>query len=1067
MNNQYPKCLLFLGPPASGKSKFQKIMIERYKLPSVGVNENIELNFEPYENTIKIKHDNYSNYGNSIYIPPNFEINKIDIGLKSDMKINKEILQKNLLKNFTGDNNHTYLWAIDDLIYKCKSKSSFISINNYIVKKLAQTKKIDLENEEKEFKSMLHFTCQIYIYYICLSIEKTIDDPNFTYVNNSNTNSNFLTRKNYVSRFLQSNKELAVIITNYCQKFNDSNPEIDDISDAIVALNNLDNLIFACNNQKPLDDDSYNLKKQVEIDNTTIKSYIRKVIDSIKSYILSEKSEENKIPTIDKLKQLIKEENPTEYFEDFKLTFDMLKKFLKLDTINRLIRDLKKHSIYRLYYTSYWIARKEKFILFDDTFVSLEDIQDEILIILIKNKINFIWESVGDNLNNSWFYSQIKKLYEYNYRIYSMIPMVETETLRLRMFDRTKASIDINDLTKPRVLFDVVNTDDDFFEKKIKKIYDSFKIIANMVSESSIFDNRLIKPNIQQFNKYNERANKIYFRKNILSCEEGMCLIINPETSIYYPPKKILKQLKSKEEDLDNIHFQFINTLPFKDAYDDVSNISTSADIVKVHFNKLLMKINDMPDSINNFKLNINTVYNFVNKESFRKQWYTEKKNFFFEDRHHTPNIFEMIKNCNIEFSVIRHKLENNVCKSEIPTIYDLLQDDIGSNIDYLNVYADANSYDLMTNLIDGSNITKINQKIEMIKNKDMKISDTQSRIKDDILFIKSLLGSLLLLELINRKIINSREYNKYQNHQMILFRISENQVKLAPESEWAFDDRDQLILKKLDNFNRFSSTSPFIITKNFINYGINDWKEQINQSHVDKFNEYYKLTDEKQKQFIQPQKQTDTCLISVYFVPYKSRVGIKKQIYNINNIIDPERFGQSNETCILPNHELIPIKIFPNDDKNSSKLFKVNIKGFLPEDDAPSLHLEMNANMAQYDFKDNEKDFVDYSVLIPEYLSCLINKILQINLSSIDSIVNFIFDSVFKSGFIKIESDKVLVGPYQINKSIDSNYIETNSKKIKEELQKLFENNSGYKKKYLKYKNKYLQLKKQIFSID
>jgi hypothetical protein len=131
-----------------------------------------------------------------------------------------------------------------------------------------------------------------------------------------------------------------------------------------------------------------------------------------------------------------------------------------------------------------------------------------------------------------------------------------------------------------------------------------------------------------------------------------------------------------------------------------------------------------------------------------------------------------------------------------------------------------------------------------------------------------------------------------------------------------------------------------------------------------------------------------------------------------------------------------------------------------------------MKANMALYDFKDNEKDFMNNLVFIPDYLSWLINKISPTALSSTDSIVNFIFNSVFHSGFIGVKENEVLVGPYQINKLIplNKNYIERNTVKIKKELLKLLENElnqtDSYHQKYLKYKNKYLQLKKQISSI-
>jgi len=634
------------------------------------------------------------------------------------------------------------------------------------------------------------------------------------------------------------------------------------------------------------------------------------------------------------------------------------------------IRKIEENEVYKLVMSTYTFLRYNKIFTFNNTKVNLNLINDEILQNITQNKNNAIFETVGDNWTQWHHENIIRKLYNMNYKIYCLLPVVEDDIIKIRQIERTEKSFS----AKHPIIFNVTNLESDNYKKKIGSIYSTFSDLISILNELHIYDNRSYRAQTNIYSELNYKLEKFVYVKNMMECKEGMCIVVQRD--------KKFKEKPMNEKNISSTHYNIINALQLNYKCEDV--ITTNI----LYFMKMING-----NSTNSFDLLSKCVYSYsptINKTEeidytsvFRKTFYTNEIILYNDGRIFNPNFFELSEKCTAEYSRFTKEMLQTFCKKEFEYEGNKFKfgDLFGTyrelyEIDTLNMFSGFDNYLYIKPLINSrNNIVNDTTKFDINKNDFIESAKRLEKTKKQYKYANTLpefIVSTLLYEIIWRACIKNKIGNddSLKNRHFYGIRVMSFYKDLYNE------ENKKLVLNPTDNrCCRYTSTSPFVTSKQVVNYGFDDWNEYIDENHAKGLNEKaaesfktkYAQSVEKIIKASQKDPTTnETAIFTFIKIPWTARCTIKTRYHT--NIDDPERGGQTLEICTLPGN--IQSK-FDNDDNGITQNVNLHVMGYdtkTSTTDLPTFYKSSYAKIAHQKYGTSEEDFENWKQNIPKY---------------------------------------------------------------------------------------------------
>jgi hypothetical protein len=616
------------------------------------------------------------------------------------------------------------------------------------------------------------------------------------------------------------------------------------------------------------------------------------------------------------------------------------------------------------------VRRGTKFFIFKDRKMSIDDLNDAILDYLIKNKINFVFEFTMENGFGEWYYEQIIKLYQQNYKITCATPIFETKVHKLRLISRLYDAILKADFLDKNAEGNLqLSLNIDHYKEKgegkggkpLNKFYEEgiYELIY-VVNEILLLDARSFRNQTKYVNQYNSTKDILYKRTNYMECDAGMCFVIYDANN---DEVNFIKNENFIDNGLEIEHKVFI---------EKINNKKWMIPYVHQKYINLLIKRSYQPYKYN---INIDFTYDFTKKNaglrdgnnfSIRKNFYTQKIKTYLNGKILSPNIFDFIERSNRDSVAYYRDSYKEVMKNYI-------KDYENSPIKYLFLkffenYMDINLYSIISAMYGATfkdnfhkiNCDDVNQSISMVE----KLNEIVLKIKIPgnisigkyflILMVEEILVDILSNEIASEIQDKNEEYN------FMHVRVENCETHRFKNFDDCNQDEKKCINKSIDNFKNnkkqwentqtskvgegiFNADSKFCKTakwgeneypiyqncdihsyedsvvlsgsdklsiKTLLNYCCADWEETISEGHIKEIGENYKIPglEEFMKDNNEKKQSGDYVCIDVRVIPINSSFIFDKNILDSTSNIDEERKGQSQEILFKEHFEQILI---------------------------------------------------------------------------------------------------------------------------------------------------------------
>lgn len=599
-----PQCILLLGPPGSGKSTFVAELLYNYHMPPLHENEetfnlnNFDSNFTEVLTT-RIESAINNNKADVMKMIASQD-DQLSQKIRLDIQDNDEDVISAILDYVeTTWKTSTYNVNIDETVYKSGLINNVFRILGSHYPNLSQL----IDN----YKNLLNHLLLLHIYYILVNYLIEVGIPYFR--NNEQAAYNTYARKSKTATFTNIISKTSQL----CRNLQNSTVDYELIANIINYFH------FGM-----IDQDCTTPPEKFVMNNQL------KILGTMEELISAQTVDKNRLKALFDYVR-VTTASRVHIFDYHK--FETLYNNILMPLIEEVTRDPVGYLIIQ----SYRFCRFSKIMRYRNNEMSINDLNDMIMDSLISNRINFTFEIVGDNLT-SWHYDLIRKLYGLNYKIYAMMPVVEDDILMTRMIGRTLNSLDSNAV----ILLDPVNLKHSTFTNKVNAIYKTFNDLFNIINELHIYDNRSMRYDTTYHHELDYRQDKLFYKRNLMTCEQGMCYTIEPDKyqNVVYKNTATLQKNVLKSSHISNIL-----KLP---------TVNTCHDIIITNIKYLTKRASQRQHS-----------YIFRHKVTFtRNDIHTEQNTIMEDGIRYQPNFFDEIATCNAQHFDRYQKLLTKFLKS-------------------------------------------------------------------------------------------------------------------------------------------------------------------------------------------------------------------------------------------------------------------------------------------------------------------------------------------------------------------------------------------------------------------